>query len=69
MSVPESELNFLMKTREEVQRSLDKEKIEVNQMANSLFSLWKQICDERTKNKFVTTNLTLKVHKQIDGGQ
>ena len=45
--VPESEINFLVKTQEEVQRSLDKEKQEVNKMANEMYEVWKQIIDRR----------------------
>lgn len=58
-----------MKTREEVGRSLEKEKLEVNQMANSLYSLWTKIEEERKRTKFVSTNLAMKVHKQVDGHQ
>ena len=30
-----------------MQRSLDKEKLEVNRMANEMYEIWKEILDER----------------------
>lgn len=53
-----------MKTKEEVERSLEKEKLEVNKMANGLYSMWTKIMEERTKNGFLSTNVELKVHSQ-----
>ena len=58
----EPELVFLDKTRNEVQKSLDKEKLEVNKMANELYSLWTKIMEQRKFNKFLSTNVELKVH-------
>jgi len=63
VAIPQSELEFLVKTREEVERSLEKEKLEVNRMANSLYSLWTRILEERERKTFRTTNIELKVHK------
>ena len=61
--VPEEELNFLVKTQQEVQRSLDKEKLDVNKMANGLYEIWKVILEERRKQNFSATNVELKVHQ------
>ena len=58
----EPELVFLDKTRNEVQKSLDKEKLEVKKMANELYSLWTKIMEQRKFNKFLSTNVELKVH-------
>ena len=55
-------MNFLVKTKEEVERSLDKEKLEVNKMANSMYSIWTSIIEERKKKGFLSTNVELKVH-------
>lgn len=63
---PEEEINFLVKTKETVQRSLDKEKLEVNKMANDLYDLWTEIFDLREHQKFAATNVELKVHKQVE---
>ena len=39
-------------------------------MANSLYSIWTRIMEQRTKNKFLSTNVELKVHQQsMDGGE
>jgi len=58
------ELNFLVKTKEEVERSLAKEKIDVNKMANNMYSLWTKILEERQKKGYLSTNVELKVHQQ-----
>ena len=50
--MPQSEIDFLVKTKEEVERSLEKEKLEVNKMANELYSFWTTILGERRKNEF-----------------
>lgn len=55
-------MNFLVKTKEEVERSLDKEKLEVNKMANSMYSIWTRILEERKNKGFLSTNVELKVH-------
>jgi transposase-like protein len=55
-------LNFLVKTKEEVERSLDKEKLEVNKMANNMYSIWTRILEERKNKGFLSTNVELKVH-------
>ena len=60
--VTQEELNFLVKTKEEVERSLEKEKLEVNKMANSMYSIWTSIIEERKKKGFLSTNVELKVH-------
>ena len=64
--IPQEELNFLLKTKQEVERSLEKEKLEVNKMANSLYTLWKGIVEERDRKKFLSTNVELKVHQTND---
>ena len=46
-----------------MQRSLDKEKLEVNKMANIMYEIWKEIIEERRKNNFSATNVELKVHQ------
>ena len=58
--VPEQEITFLVQTQKEVQRSLDKEKHEVNQMANKMYEIWKEILEQR--RTFSSTNVDLKVH-------
>lgn len=65
-NTPESELNFLIKTKETVERSLEKEKLEVNNMANGLYSIWSEIEAARAKQKFNATNVELKVHQQTE---
>lgn len=55
-------MNFLVKTKEEVERSLDKEKLEVNKMANNMYSIWTRILEERKNKGFLSTNVELKVH-------
>ena len=60
----------MVKTREEVERSLEKEKLEVNKMANELYSLWEKIMEQRTKFGFNSTNVELKIHQQaMDSGE
>ena len=69
-SVPQQEIDFLIKSKEEVQRSLDKEKLDVNKMANSLYKLWTDISGERARQKFNSTNVELKVHQMpIEDGE
>ena len=60
--VPEQEIQFLTKTQEEVQRSLDKEKADVNKMANEMYEVWMEILDERRRQTYSATNVNLKVH-------
>jgi len=68
-SILQADLDFLLKTRDEVENSLQKEKFEVNRMANGLYDLWTQILAEREHQKFLSTNVELKVHKQqMDDG-
>lgn len=69
-SIPMSDIDFLFKTKDEVEQSLDREKFEVNKMANQLYDLWTQILAERERQKFLSTNVELKVHKQsLEGGE
>ena len=60
--VAQKEINFLVKTREEVERSLEKEKLEVNKMASSMYSLWTAILGERERKAYSSTNLNMRVH-------
>lgn len=62
--VKPEEISFLVRTRDEVQRALEKEKLEVNAMANELYELWLAIEAERETKKYASTNVALKVHKQ-----
>ena len=69
-SVSDEDIKFIERSQLEVQRSLDKEKLDVNKMANSLYTIWKSIMDERTKQKFNSTNVELKVYQMpIEDGQ
>ena len=51
-------------TQREVQQKLTAEKVEVQKMAEDLYSTWTKIDDLRLRNKFSATNVILKVHKQ-----
>ena len=53
----------MIKTQQEVERSLEKEKLEVNKMANSMYTIWKKILAEREKNNLLSSNVELKVHQ------
>lgn len=59
----QDELDFLQKTREEVTLALEKEKKELNEMANQIYQIWLEIEKERAKKDFSSTNVNLKVHK------
>lgn len=60
----QDELAFLKSTLEEVKKKYDKEKQEVNAIAASIFEKWEAIKQERTTNKFASTNCHLKIYKQ-----
>jgi len=62
----EQEINFLVKTKEEVENSLNKEKHEVNQMANRMYEVWKNINEVRKDKAYISSSVELKVHNHTD---
>ena len=46
-----------------MERSLEKEKVEVNKMAASMYSLWTAILAERERKSYSSTNLNMRVHQ------
>ena len=60
------EINFLVKTKEEVENSLNKEKHEVNQMANRMYEVWKNINEVRKDKAYISSSVELKVHNHTD---
>ena len=68
--IGQDEINFLIKTKDEVKRSLDKEKVEVGAMADGLYTNWKNILEQRKNQDFALTNVSLRVHEQaLDDGE
>lgn len=63
MGDPKSETDFLQNTKKEVERKLEDEKREVQQLATTLYDTWTKIDDIRKKNDYQSTNVQLKVHQ------
>lgn len=62
------DIEFLKTTKDEVDRKLEVERRELQDLATNLYETWTEITDLRTKNKFSSTNVQLKVQKQeVDG--
>lgn len=59
---PQNEIQFLTNTLVEVERKLENEKKEVQDLANALYDNWIAISDLREEQKFASTNVHLKVH-------
>ena len=61
---PQEDLNFLTNTRLEVERKLESEKREVQELASNLYETWLKICDRRSKQNqdFSSSSVNLKVH-------
>lgn len=62
---PQEDLNFLTNTRVEVERKLESEKREVQELASNLYETWLKICDRRSKQNqdFSSSSVNLKVHQ------
>lgn len=56
-------MTFLKKARDDVRLALESEKKKVNEMANELYSTWKQIEEERKTQDYTSTNQNLKIFK------
>ena len=52
LAATQEELVFLKNTRDEVLRSLEKEKLEVNRMANAMYKKWCEILDLRNLQQY-----------------
>jgi len=65
-STMEQEINFLVKTKEEVEKSLDNEKREVNQMGNRMYEVWKNILEQRKDKGYISSSVELKIHNHTD---
>ncbi len=52
MGDPKSETDFLQNTKKEVERKLEDEKREVQQLATTLYETWTKIDDIRKRNDF-----------------
>ena len=65
LAATKEEIVFLSNTRDDVLRSLEKEKLEVNKMANDMYKKWCEILDLRNEQQYQASNVNLKIYKKV----
>ena len=59
------EKTFLKNSKNEIQRSLDKEIADVKRMAETMYLKWKEILDLREQQEYQASNVNLKIYKTV----
>ena len=63
----DQEVSYLQKVETQTKKELEKERSNLNKVAQRIYSLWKEIVEIREANEFPYTNYDLKVHQGEDG--